>query len=248
MGLSNQVAVVVPCLNEDRSIHSLVAEIRQILPHTFVVDDGSTDSTVAEATRAGAKVLRHRSPCGKGAALHTGFSAVLSEGFEWALAMDGDGQHAPSDIPGFLSRTNTNHAAMIIGDRMQNPRSMPPLRRVVNRWMSDRLGAYCKAKLPDSQCGFRLINLRAWKRFHFTAQHFEIESELIVRFLKAGLLINFVPVQTRYASERSKIRPLADTLRWFRWWRGIRQELAANHNAATTREPHFAHTPQDAPA
>ena len=246
MGLSNQIAVVVPCLNEDKSIYSLVAEIRQILPDVFVIDDGSTDSTAAEATRGGANVSRHESPRGKGAALQTGFTAALNEGFEWALAMDGDGQHVPSDIPIFLARSQANAVSMIIGNRMQNAHSMPLIRRLVNRWMSHHIGGYCGMTLPDSQCGFRLINLRAWRRFRFSAQHFEIESELIVRFLKAGFAIDFVPVQTRYASECSKIRPLRDTLRWLQWWKAMRQELAAND--AICREPHFAHTPQDATA
>ena len=137
---------------------------------------------------------------------------------------------------------------MLIGNRMQTSASMPLVRRVVNRWMSRRLGDYCGMQLADSQCGFRLIHLPAWKRFRFLAQNFEIESELIVRFLEAGLRIDFVPVQCRYASEQSKIRPLRDTLRWFRWWKAIRRELAPTHNSATRRDPHFAHTPQDATA
>ena len=137
---------------------------------------------------------------------------------------------------------------MLIGNRMQTSASMPLVRRVVNRWMSRRLGDYCGMQLADSQCCFRLIDHRAWKRFRFLAQNFEIESELIVRFLEAGLRIDFVPVQCRYASEQSKIRPLRDTLRWFRWWKAIRRELAPTHNSANRRDPHFAHTPQDATA
>jgi glycosyltransferase involved in cell wall biosynthesis len=248
MGLSSQVAVVVPCLNEDRSIHSLVTEVRQILPHVLVVDDGSTDRTASDAARAGARVLNHAVPRGKGLALHTGFSFAFNEGFEWVLAMDGDGQHASADIPRFLARAEGHPFAMIIGDRMQNSGAMPPLRRAVNRWMSRRLGAYCGTPLADSQCGFRMINLPAWKRFRFSAEHFEIESELIVRFLKAGLAIDFVPVQTRYASECSKIRPFRDTIRWLRWWKTIRRELAAHKNGLVSREPQFAPSTQDATA
>ena len=251
MGSLDQVAVVVPCLNEGVAIGSLVTEIRGFLPHVLVVDDGSADCTAAEAVRAGAEVLTHSSPRGKGAALQSGFAAALDRGFEWVLAMDGDGQHAPSDIPRFVARLESNPAAMLIGDRMQSAGSMPFVRRVVNRWMSQRLGGFCGRHLPDSQCGFRLIHLGGWKRFRFSAQHFEIESELIVRFLKAGLRIDFVPVQCRYASEQSKIRPLRDTLRWFRWWKAIRRELAMIPNtttAAIRRDRHFAHTAQDAPA
>jgi glycosyltransferase involved in cell wall biosynthesis len=245
MGVSNQVAVVVPCLNEARTIQSLVREIRQFLPVTLVVDDGSADGTPREATQAGAEVLRHPVSRGKGAALQTGFSSALDRGFEWALTMDGDGQHASADIPAFLRRLEHSSAAMIIGNRMANAAAMPVIRRAVNRWMSDQIGAFCGTALPDSQCGFRLVHLPTWKRFQFSARRFEIESELIVRFVKAGLPIEFIPVQTRYATERSKIRPVRDTLRWFRWWTAIRRELAFDH-AATPG--HFAPSAQDATA
>jgi glycosyltransferase involved in cell wall biosynthesis len=255
-GLTSQVAVVIPCLNEGRTIFSLVSEVRRSLPKVMVVDDGSTDQTAAEAARAGAVVLRHSAPRGKGAALQSGFSAALQQGFKWALAMDGDGQHASSDIPRFLASAAKTTAAMIIGNRMQNPGAMPLVRRMVNRCLSDLLGSYCETSLPDSQCGFRLVNLRSWQQLRFSAQHFEIESELVVRFIKSGYRLDFVPIECRYASERSKIRPLRDTIRWIRWWKAIRKEMGsgrapkgARHEPGPTPcESHFAPTPQDATA
>jgi glycosyltransferase involved in cell wall biosynthesis len=243
----NQIAIVVPCLNEGQAIGPLVRQIIAQVPRVVVVDDGSTDGTSPAAMDAGATVVRHPVPRGKGAALTTGFRAALQEGIDWALAMDGDGQHSASDIPAFLRRVEVHPAAMIIGNRLENLGPMPPLRLAVNRWMSRRIAGFCKISIPDSQCGFRMVNLHAWKRFCFTAQHFEIESEMIIRFCKAGLPIDFVPVQTCYASEHSKIRPLRDTLRWFLWWNAIRRELAARPRE-TLRERSFTVAPQDAPA
>jgi len=48
--------------------------------------------------------------------------------------------------------------------------------------------------------------------------HFEIESELLLAFLRAGMQVEFVPVQTIYHSGASKIHPVVDTWRWLRWW------------------------------
>jgi hypothetical protein len=140
--------------------------------------------------------------------------------------MDGDGQHAPGDIPKFRRAFDENAGDLVVGNRMADPRGMPAIRQVVNRWMSARLSAWCGLHFPDSQCGFRLVNLAAWRNFRFRAEHFEIESELLVRFAMAGCRIEFVPVSTRYGNEVSRIRPLPDTLRWLRWQRQMRAEFA----------------------
>ncbi|HEX7863124.1 MAG TPA: glycosyltransferase family 2 protein [Verrucomicrobiae bacterium] len=241
-----EIAVVVPCLNEGRTIATLVSEIRRFINTVIVVDDGSTDPTAAEARDAGAIVLTHTSPQGKGAALRAGFDLASHRGFSCALAMDGDGQHSPADIHQFLSRASDSPAALIIGNRMNTADHMPRLRRFVNRWMSQTIGSFCDTEIPDSQCGFRLVNLAAWDRVKCSADCFEIESEMIVRFLHGGYNIDFVPVETRYAAETSKIRPLRDTFRWFRWWFAIRHELASNTSASA--EPQFESRPQDAAA
>ncbi len=241
-----KIAVVIPCLNEARTIGPLVQEIRRFVPQVIVVDDGSRDTTEREAASAGALVIRHDSPQGKGASLRDGFETALESGYSWALAMDGDGQHAPEDIPKFLQAVESSPSEILIGNRMANTRSMPPVRRFVNRWMSRTISAYCRMEIPDSQCGFRMVDLHAWNRIAFSADHFEIESEMIVRFLHRGHKLGFVPVQTRYASETSKIHPLRDTLRWFRWWFDIRTELSRNDRNLAI-EPRYD-APQDATA
>src|SRR5262245_14706823 len=136
--------------------------------------------------------------------------------------MDGDGQHSPKDIPLFSERAATTQAALIVGNRMHNPASMPWLRRMVNRWMSRRLSTLAGQKLPDTQCGFRLVRLDAWAKLNLRAERFEVESEWLLVFAESGYVIEFVPVQVIYDSERSKINPLLDTWRWFRWLKNRR--------------------------
>src|SRR5262245_28708650 len=102
MDWAAQCAVVIPCLNEAATIESLVCEVRRMLPMVIVVDDGSTDATARLATAAGAEVICHERPRGKGAALAGGWARARERGFTWGLSMDGDAQHAPADIPRFL--------------------------------------------------------------------------------------------------------------------------------------------------
>ena len=96
---------------------------------------------------------------------------------------------------------------------------MPLVRRVVNRWMSKRISTAAGRPLPDTQCGFRLMTLEAWRSLRIQAAHFEIESEVLLAFIAAGYKVEFVPIRVIYKKEQSKIHPVRDTVRWFRWWR-----------------------------
>lgn len=218
-----QCAAIIPCYNEATTIADVVHGVRRHLPMVFVVDDGSTDTTVANATDAGAEIVRHARNRGKGAALRVGFQHLRDRGFEWALLLDGDGQHAAADIVSFFQCAERTGAALVIGNRMDRPQAMPWLRRRVNRWMTRRLSRLTRVPLADSQCGFRLVNLEVLSRVPLTTEHYEIESELLIAMAAAGGKIEFVPVQVIYTNGTSKIHPLVDTWRWLRWWRRQRR-------------------------
>jgi glycosyltransferase involved in cell wall biosynthesis len=219
-------AVVIPCCNEGAGIAGLVREVRQQLPLVLVVDDGSTDDTAALAAAAGATVIRHARNLGKGAALKTGLAAALKRGCEWALTMDGDGQHRPQDLPAFFRCAEQANVRMVVGNRMHNARAIPWLRRQVNRWMSRRLSERAGQSLPDSQCGFRLIDLKAWASVPLVTDHFEIESEMLLAFVRAGYRVEFVPIQVVGRGQSSHIHPVADSWRWWNWWRELDRTAA----------------------
>ncbi len=212
-------AAIIPCFNEAPSIGGLVESVRRHVSSIFVIDDGCTDNTAELAGRAGASIIRHSQNLGKGAALQSGWNRARTEGFQWVLILDGDGQHSPDEIPVFLAAAERNSAALIVGNRLHEPERMPWVRRQVNRWMSRQLSKAAGQELPDSQCGFRLINLVALSSVRIRTQHFEIESEVLLAFARHGYRIEFVPVSALYKGEQSKIHPLRDTWRWFRWWR-----------------------------
>lgn len=221
-------AVVIPCHDEAAAIGSVVRAVRVILPAAcvVVVDDGSRDRTAEEARAAGAIVEQAPANLGKGGALNLGLRRAQREGCEWAVLMDGDGQHAPEDIPVLQATARTEGADLVVGNRMGDARHMTWLRRWVNRWMSRDLSQLLGTSIPDSQCGFRLVRLAAWFRVAPDAESFLIESDTLVRFLAAGLVVRHAPVRVLgRVSGSSRIRAVRDTVRWCRWRRSLRASL-----------------------
>ena len=228
-----ECAAVIPCFNEAAFIGEVVASVRKHLPAVIVVDDGSSDLTAQIAQAAGAEVVQHPANMGKGAALRTGWKRASSAGYDWMLALDGDGQHSSADAPKFLRCAEQTGAQLIVGNRMDNASAIPLLRRWANRWMSRRLSSLAGVFLPDSQCGYRLINLNALEQASIASHRFEVESEMLVNFLRAGRRVKFVPIRVIYKLEQSKIQPVRDAWRWLRW-RLSQQPLRAR---STMRAP-----------
>jgi len=217
----SQCAAVIPCFNEAASIAALVPAVRRQVLRVCVVDDGSTDGTGDLARRAGALVVRHNRNLGKGAALKTGLACVLQQGLVWAVTLDGDAQHAPDDLPTLFRCAQESGAALVIGNRMDQAGKMAWLRRQTNRWMSRELSRQAGRHLPDTQSGFRLMHLATWAALPLQAERFEVESETLMAFLAARQRVEFVPVQVLESRRSSHIHPVADAIRWMKWWRSI---------------------------
>ena len=220
-----KVCILIPAYREEQRIGAVVREVRDYCPAVVVIDDGSPDDTAKAAAEAGAVVLEHVHNQGKGAALQTGFDHARAQGCDLAITMDADGQHAPSDIPAFLAAYERTHSPVLVGNRMNNVAAMPPLRRFVNRFMSDLLSRVMGQHVPDSQCGFRLYHRSAFPEGPYDAhsKRFAAESEILLRLALQGRKIGAVAIQTIYGDEKSKVNPFTDTFRFFRMLRRFRK-------------------------
>lgn len=221
------VAAILPALNAGAHLGPLLDEIRERQPavRCVVVDDGSTDDTAAVAAAHGAHVLTHEANRGKGAALMTGFAWATAENVDWVFTLDSDGQHLPADMAGFLERAARDDADVIVGTRMDDPRGMPWIRRVTNRFTSFVVSRLAGARIPDSQNGYRLFRVALLDGLRVTTTRYDFESEVLVRLARRGARIVSSPTVSVYGDEVSTINPVRDTFRFFRLaWRLSRPE------------------------
>ncbi len=221
--MAAETCVVIPAYRAEAAIESVVKATLEQGLHVIVVDDASGDDTGAMAKKAGAAVIHRAVNGGKGAALREGLQAALQEGFRWILTMDADGQHLPAEIPRFIQIAAEGKVDVILGSRMWNPRGMPFERRLTNWFMSWLLSRITGQRIPDSQCGFRLISHRALKNLDLTSDRFEIESELVIKSSWAGFTLTSIPVSSVYEKHSSFIHPLRDTVRFLLFLRSLRQ-------------------------
>lgn len=212
-----RICVLIPTYNEAKTIASLVRQIRSQHLDTLVIDDGSTDNTYQIARDSGAIVFKNERNQGKGLSLIKGFDYILKNNFDAVITMDGDGQHLPDEIPKFINCALSSDSGIIIGNRMLTRRNMPFVRVLTNKVMSWFISKVSKQKMPDTQCGFRLIKKEVLKKLHLNTSKYETESEILIKASKLGFKIESLPIESVYVGEKSHIHPIIDTLRFFRF-------------------------------
>ncbi len=219
------VIAFIPAYNEATRLGAVVTHARGQVEEIVVIDDGSTDNTVAVAEQTGARVLRHPQNRGKGAAIVTGLDYFGRSNAEFAVFLDADGQHDPEEIPKFIEAARAMSADVVIGTRMTETQRMPLVRKLTNQftsWITSRLA---RQTIPDSQCGFRLIRRSVLPHLRLSSRHFETETEMLIQAGRAGHKIVNVPIRTIYGdpARASHIHPLRDTIRFFKltakYWR-----------------------------
>jgi|LSQX01.1.fsa_nt_gb glycosyltransferase involved in cell wall biosynthesis len=214
--MKDKIGILIPAHNEEKNIGALVSELKKEYSNVIVVDDGSTDNTNIYAKESGALVLSHPVCKGKGEALKTGFRYILEKGIPAVITLDGDGQHPIEDIPGFLRAYKRNQRASIwVGKRKIKGTKMPLIRRLTNISMSVLISGVACQWIPDTQSGFRLIKKEVLSSIKLNTSHFETESEILIKASWKGFGISSVLISTIYDDEKSKIRPLTDTKRFF---------------------------------
>jgi len=219
-----KTAAIIPAYREERHISDVVRRTRQQLDHVVVIDDGSSDNTARCARDAGAEVIVHSQNRGKGEAIKTGLRHWLDRQFIHVIILDSDGQHLPEEIDRFIAAAaQAGDHSFFLGNRMNNLTGMPFVRRAVNRYMSNRISRICRQEIPDTQCGFRMLDRQLIPELLDGGNRFDYETEMLIIASRKGYRIESVPITTVYSDEVSKIHPARDTIRFFKLMRRYRR-------------------------
>lgn len=218
-GLNMRPAIIIPVYNHGEQVGDVIYKSLALGFPVFVVDDGSTDSTgELIETVNGITLLRHSLNRGKGAAILTGFAAAAEKQCDWAITVDGDGQHDPEDARGLLEKVSDGERCLVLGKRqgMEGTLNVPWTSRFGRKFSNFWVWAAGGPLVEDSQSGFRLYPIPEVLHLGVKARRYQFEVEILVKARQQGLITRESPVSVIYQAmgERvSHFRP------WLDFWR-----------------------------
>jgi glycosyltransferase involved in cell wall biosynthesis len=199
--------VLIPTYNNDQTLENVILSVLEYTSNVIVVNDGSNDNTenILERFRNKIAIISYQKNQGKGAALRKGFKKALELGYEYAITLDADGQHFPSDIPKFLEKVKPGEDILIIGNRNMTTENIPKKsifgRNFSNFWVK----VETNQNLMDTQSGFRLYTVAKMNQFHFFTVKYDFELESLVRWAWRDYPIEIVSISVYYPPPEERV-------------------------------------------
>jgi len=211
-----EVAILVPCYNEERAIAKVVGDFRAALPEAvvYVYDNNSKDDTVEAATRAGA-VVRRETHQGKGYVVRRMFNDIEADIY---VLVDGDATYDAPSAPGMIEKLIAERLDMVVATRLDREEAAyRPGHRTGNRLLSAFVTHIFGRAFTDILSGYRVFSRRFVKSFPILSGGFEIETELTVHALQLELPVGEMPTPyySRPSGSASKLSTWHDGFRIF---------------------------------
>jgi glycosyltransferase involved in cell wall biosynthesis len=208
----DDVAVLVPCYNEELSIAKVVRDFRAALPGAtiYVFDNNSTDRTAELAWQSGAQVVP--SPCqGKGHVVRHMFDAVDANLY---LMVDGDDTYRADAAPELIALARAGGADMVVGTRLEQFQggSFRRFHCLGNRLIGRLLRAVFRVRVTDVLSGYRVFSREFVRSVPVMSPRFEIETELTLHAVAKKFIIleHPVPYGERPQGSQSKLNTFRD--------------------------------------
>jgi len=206
------VAVLVPCYNEEPTIEKVVRDFKQDLPgaQIYVFDNNSTDRTAERARHAGAKVVLSARQ-GKGNVVRHMFDVIQAK---YYVMVDGDDTYPSSAAPELVQLAKSSGAAMIVGARLNDrePESFRRFHQAGNVLLARLLSSIFRTRVTDVLSGYRVFSSEFVNTVPLISQGFEIETELTLQSVAKNFVIREHPIKygSRKQGSYSKLNTYRD--------------------------------------
>jgi glycosyltransferase involved in cell wall biosynthesis len=206
-----EIAVILPCRNEEKAIYKVVADFRKFLPEAtiYVFDNNSTDKTIEEAQRAGCEV-RSVKDAGKGNVVRKMFADIEADVY---LMADGDGTYDANYARALVDELLVDSNDMVVGTRKsQEELAYRRGHKFGNRLLTGIVRFIFGSGFTDMLSGYRAFSRRFVKTFPSFSSGFEIETELTIHALWLGLPCSEIetPYYQRAEDSNSKLSTYKD--------------------------------------
>ena len=205
----------LPVFNEVKSVDAVLNEVNRYSQHVLVVDDGSSDGTLALLQKRSDVYLEvHEQNRGYGAALDTAFKFAAKNDFDIVVTIDCDGQHEPQRIPHFVEVCSNDDIDIVSGSRYlkkyEHDSEPPAQRRLINQVITGEINEQLCLNLTDAFCGFKAYRVSALRKLELTEPGYAMPLELWVQAAAADLTIVEIPVPLIYLDEKRSFGGVLD--------------------------------------
>lgn len=207
-----KLSIILPAKNESASLAKLLPELKREASQAeiIVVNDGSTDDTLAICHANEVTVISHPYSKGNGASIKTG--ARVARG-DILVFMDADGQHQPADISRLLDKLGEGYD-MVVGARSTG--SQAGAHRAIANSFYNKLASWMTGQpVNDLTSGFRAVNAEKFRKFLYLLPNgFSYPTTITMSFFRAGFSVAYVPIVALKRIGNSHLRLFRDGARF----------------------------------
>lgn len=205
------ICVLVPTLNEEKSVGEVVEDFKNLGYRVVVIDGHSKDRTVEIAESKGAEVILQTGK-GKGQAVKEAFNYIDSD---ILVMVDGDGTYLPEEAVYLIEPIKKGYADHVIGNRLANfeEGAFTKLNLIGNKILNFFFRLNYGIDLHDILSGYRVLTQDVYKNVELKKMGFEVETELTVDTIAKGFTIVEVPITYRERGGETKLNPVRDGFR-----------------------------------
>ncbi len=208
----SRVVVVMPAYNAEETLRQTVAEIdRDVVDSIILVDDASSDRTVAVAAELNLLVLRHDRNRGYGGNQKSCYRLALDQGAEIVIMVHPDYQYDPRLVPAMAHMINSGIYDVVLGSRILGKGAlaggMPLIKYVSNRFLTAFQNILLREKLSEYHTGYRAFSRRVLETLPLeeNSDDFAFDNQMLCQVVAFGFQMGEISCPTRYFAEASSI-------------------------------------------
>lgn len=212
----DQIAVLIPCYNESKTIAKVICDFKSTLPTAtiYVYDNNSTDNTANIAKEAGA-VVRHEHKQGKGNVIRRMFREIETDVY---IMVDGDDTYPASAAPEMVNKVMKKNSDMVVGDRLSSTyfiENKRPFHNFGNSMVRSSINHLFNTSIKDIMTGYRAFSYQFVKSFPVLSKGFEIETEMTIFAVDTNMQVDNVVIEYRDRPEgsESKLNTFSDGIK-----------------------------------
>lgn len=209
----SEVAVLIPCYNEEKTIKKVVSDYKRVLPEAdiYVYNNNSSDRTAEFAAEAGA-IVRNEYRQGKGNVIRSMFRDIDAKCY---LMIDGDDTYPAENAREMVEYVLNGQADMVIGDRLSSTyftENKRPFHNFGNVLVRKLINSLFHSHVKDIMTGYRAFSKSFVKSFPVLSHGFEIETEMTIHAVDKNFLLREIPVNYRDRPDgsESKLNTFSD--------------------------------------